>query len=361
MLYAEDGNVSAAAEIKGLNPEEIFDFSSNVNPSVPSDAVKQAVAEAAGCLHVYPDPAAVRLRRLAANYFGVSADEVLAGSGATEFIFAVPRRFGPRRIVVVAPCYHGYWRAIQHAGGEAEGVLASEADEFIPNMAEIEMRLSGVDMIFFGNPNNPTGVTVPASSVRGLALKFPSLRVVVDESYVEFVPERAGVSLLAEPLPDNVIVLRSLSAFHGMAGLRLGFMIASADVCSQVQRTREPWTVNCLALRVGEVLLGSEPNAAAIREEVIAERERIRDELSRMTGLRVFQSQTNFLLIKITRPSLRAAELCERMLSQKILIRNAAGFRGLDSRFIRVSLRAHDDNNRLLEAFQTALDEARWK
>jgi len=98
-----------------------------------------------------------------------------------------------------------------------------------------------------------------------------------------------------------------------------------------------------------------------MREEVIAERERVRDELSRMTGLRVFHSQANFLLAKVTRPSLTSVRLCERLLSQRILIRNAAGFRGLDGKFVRISVRSKDDNGRLLEAMRVALDESKWK
>lgn len=361
MTHGKDNLPSGSAHDRATDRGEILDFASNITPCPVSDTVKQALADVAGGLDVYPDSAVMRLREIAADHFGVSSDEVLPGCGATEFIFAVPRRLRPRRVVVVAPCYHDYWRAIEHAGAEAEGVLATEADEFIPDPSEIELRLSGADMAFLGNPNNPTGVAIPASAIRDLASKFPSVQFLVDESYVEFVPESAGVALLVEPLPDNVIVLRSLSAFHGMAGLRLGFMVASADLCTYVQRAREPWTVSSCAAAVGEALLTDEQDAAAVRQPVIAERERVRDELSRMAGLRVFQSQANFLLIKITRPGLSSTALCKRMLSQNMRIRNAAGVRGLDNRFVTVAVRTAEDNKRLIEGFTAALDSSRWK
>lgn len=361
MLHTHGGDVFGAAAEAGLKPEDIMDFSSNVNSCPVPEAVIEAVRDPLKFLGRYPDPSARELRESAAQAFGVSADSVLAGNGSTEFLYAVPRRLRPRRAVVLAPCYHDYWRACDHAGVEAEGVLASEANEFQPDVAQLELRLSGVDMAFLGNPNNPTGVAIPAGEIRTLARKFPSALFVVDESLVEFVPESIGASLLSAPLPENVIVLRSLSLFDGLAGLRIGFMIAAADLCAQVDQTREPWTVSPLAQAAGRALLESERDATAIREQVIAERERVRDALSQMTGLRVFRSQANFLLLKITKPNLSPSQLCRRILKQKMLIRNTAGFRGLNGKFVRVSVRTPADNDSLLTGFRNALDEAKWK
>jgi len=361
VLHTHGGDVLAAAEEAGVSPDEILDFSVNVNSCPVPEVVRRAIEKAADSLGRYPDPSARKLRERAAEVFGVSIEEVLAGSGATEFIYAIPRALRPRRVVMLAPCYHDYWRAAEHAGAEAEGVLASEASEFLPDMDQVEMRLSGSDMAFIGNPNNPTGVAVPADAIRTLAVKFANVSFVIDECLVEFVPESIGASLLGVLLPENAIVLRSASFFNALPGLRLGFMIASREICAQVDRMREPWSLGAVAQRAGEALLECERDAALLREQVIAERERVRDELSRVSGLRVFRSQANFLLLRITKPGLGAAAFCERMLAQKILIRNAAGFRGLDNRFIRVSIRNASDNDRLIQALQNSLESSKWK
>jgi threonine-phosphate decarboxylase len=134
-------------------------------------------------------------------------------------------------------------------------------------------------------------------------------------------------------------------------------MIGSAEMCGQVDRAREPWTVSSIALRAGEALLEAAADPTAQREAVIAERERLREALSRTAGLRVFRSQANFLLLKITRPGISSSRLCERLLQNRILIQNAAGFRGLDSRFVRISIRSAADNDRLLQALQAALEQ----
>jgi len=359
--FSDDGDIYGAAERAGCEAGEVVDFSANVSASGASERVRDALAHSAGTLGRYPDPEARTVRKLAAARFDVGPENVLAGNGATEFIFAIPQWLRPRRVLLVAPCYHDYWRAIDHAGGEAEGVLAPEANEFVPDLQNVEGLLSGVDMMLFGNPNNPTGVAVPAESLRKLAKSAPRCIFVIDEAYAEFVPEAGGASMLGQPLPENVIVLRSLSAFHALPGLRLGFMIAHEEICRQVQASRVPRMLSSSALAVGEALLDDGAEISGMREEVIAERERVRDELSRMTGIRVFHSQANFLLAKITRPSLTSVRLCERLLSQRILIRNAAGFRGLDGKFVRISIRSKEDNARLLEAMRVALDESKWK
>jgi threonine-phosphate decarboxylase len=257
-----------------------------------------------------------------------------------------------------APCCTDYWRASDYTGAESEGVLSSEAKEFALDPAQIEMRLSGADMVFLGNPGDPTGVAAPADAIRTLAKNFPSVAFVVDETFVEFVPEALGASLLGAPLPANAIVLRSPTAIHGLPGLGLAFMFAGTALIEQVQAAREPNAVSSVALGAGEALLAGAQEAPALRQPVIAERERVRDELSRAAGIRVFRSQANFLLLKTTRPGLSATHLCERLLRQKVLIRNVAGYRGLDGRFARVSIRSAADNDRLMAAFREALTES---
>jgi adenosylcobyric acid synthase len=352
-----DGDVSGAAA-EGLNAEPILDFSANVNPAPPAEALRQGLLDALQCLSHPPDPEAKKLRRRAAEVYGVSPDEVLVGNGVSEFLYAIPRGLRPRRVVMPAPCCTDYWRASDYAGAESEGVLCSEANEFALDPAQIEMRLGGADLVFLGNPGDPTGVATPAEAIRALAKKFSGLAFVVDESYVEFVPEALGASLLGAPLPGNVIVLRSPTAIHGLPGLRLAFLFAGRTLVEQVQAAREPNAVGAPALCAGGALLDGAAEAPALRAPVIAERERVRDGLSRLAGIRVFRSQANFLLMKTTRPGLTASQLCERLIKRRVLIRNVAGYRGLDGRFARVSVRSAADNDRLLTAFSEALAES---
>lgn len=361
MAVSRDGDVFSVADSEGLKPEEILDFSGNISPVPVPERIRQAAQESLHCLERYPDPLARRLRSRAAELFGVSPEEVCAGNGTGEFIYAIPRALRPRRAVILAPSGHDYWRACDYMGAEAEGILASENHEFIPDLSQFEMRLSGTDIVFIGNPNNPTGVAVPADHLRTLAGRFPSVTFVVDESFGQFVPESAGKSLLVGARPKNVIVLRTPSPLFGLPGLMIGFLIASPETCTTINQAREPWTLGALSQCLAERVLDESGDAAGLREAVIAERERVRDELSSLPGVRVFKSETNFLLLKLTRPGLTSSTVCERLLKQKVLIRNASGFRGLDGKFVRISIRTAGDNTRLVAALKATLDDSKWK
>ena len=194
MAGTSNGDVYSAAEAQGLRPEEILDFSANVNSaplaaaSGSAEALRQALQDAPQSLMNPPDPQARKLRRRAAEVYGVAPDEVLVGNGVNEFLYAIPRGLRPRRVVMPAPCCTDYWRASDYAGAESEGVLCAEAKEFILEPAQIEMHLGGTDLLFLGNPADPTGVAMPAETIRGLARKFSSVVFVVDEgtrAYIE--------------------------------------------------------------------------------------------------------------------------------------------------------------------------------
>ena len=359
MVPTQDGDIYAAAKTAGVAVEEILDFSACVSAAPMPDPVRRALQEAGAHLGRTPDPAARNLRELASKRFGVYPVQVLAGCDTVEFLYAIPRALRPRRVVVLAPCPQDYWRAVEFAGGETEGVLSIEPNELVPDLAQVASRLSGVDMVYVGNPNNPTGVALPAEALTGLARRFPTVTFVIDETLAEFLPESQGFSLLPRTPPANVIVLRSPSPFAGLAGLRAGFMIGSEDLCGLVDRAREPQRMSLPAMLVAEALLADPRPAAEARQEVIAERERLRDLLSHTPGLRVFRSQANFLLLKITRPGLTSTELCERLLRRRILVRNASAFRGLDGRYLRITVRTAADNDRLMDAMKLALDEGK--
>lgn len=358
MVPTQDGDIYTAAKSAGVPAQDIIDFSSCVSAAPAPESVRRALHDAAAQLGRTPDPAARFLRELAAKRFGVYPVQVLAGCDTTEFLYAIPRALRPRRAVVLAPCPQDYWRAVEFAGGEAEGALSVEPNELVPDVAQVAARLSGVDMLIIGNPNNPTGVAIPSDAILALARRFPTVTFVLDETLVEFTPESQAFSALPGTPPANVAILRSPSPFAGLAGLRAGFMIAAEDLCSLVDRAREPQRLSLPAMLAAEALLADLTPLTEPRHEIIAERERLRDLLSHTHGLRVFRSQTNFLLLKITRPGLTSAELCERLLRHKILVRNASAFRGLDSRYLRITLRTPADNDRLIEAMRQSLSES---
>jgi threonine-phosphate decarboxylase len=341
--------------------ETALDFSGEIGTAPFPEFLRQALANPAGFMAGDPESGVSDVVASAAERFGVTPEHVAVGQGETEFLYAIPRALRPRRVLALAPCRHEYWRSSDAVGAESEGILAAEAHEFIPEIDQIAAHLGGVDMAVLGNPNNPTGVALPAEGLRSLINRFPSTTFVVDESYVEFVPESVNITLLGADLPPNLIILRTPSPLLGLPGLRLGFMIAHPELCGLVSRTREPGLMDGLTLAAARALLANPCDLSALREPLIAERERVRDELSRLTGLRVFRSCTGFLLIKITRPGLDFPEVQVRLKARHVIVRNAASYRGLDGKFLRICIRSPQENDRLLQAFRDAFDQAQWK
>ncbi len=343
------------------NGNESLDFSGLCGPCELSEPLRRALAEAAQSSAGDAEGAALELRRRAAEAYGLLPEQLLASGDASELIYAIPRALRPRRAVILAPCSQDYWRACDGVGVEAEGLPASEAQEFIPDLEAMGASLGGTEMLFIGNPNDPTGAALPAEALRGLAARFPGLLLVVDERFGELVPDAAGLSLLGGPLPPNLLLVRALPCAREPAGPGVGFIVASASLCDRVKGALQPHAADAAAMRTGLALIQASEELRALREPRIAERERVREALSRLPGLRVFRSQANFLLLKSTKPGLTSAMLCERLLSRHLLARNVAGFRGLDGRFLRLCIRRPKENDLLLDAMRDALENAKWK
>jgi threonine-phosphate decarboxylase len=363
VIPSSDDNIQATAQGDGpaAPSESVLDFSGDIGSAPLPEGLRSVLADPAAVLTGVPEARTDRVRLLAAERFGVSPECVAVGHGETEFLYAVPRALRPRRVVVLAPCRHAYWRANDAVGAECEGILAAESHEFIAESDQIAARLGGVDLAIIGNPNNPTGVALPADVLRALITRFPDTTFLVDESYVEFVPEAMSVTLLGEPLPPNAILLRTPAPLLGLAGLRLGYLIAHPERRALIERAREPRTLDGMTLSAAELLLREPPDLAALRELVVGERERVRDELARQAGLRVFRSLAGFMLLKVTRPGMDAVEIASRLLRRNVLVRNVAAYRGLDAKFLRICVRSPGENDRLLAAFRDAFDQAQWK
>lgn len=355
----DGGNVSDAAAALGVKPEDILDFSGSCGSCEPPESVRSALADALLRPELPVDQSVRRLYGMLAAAHGVSAAQLLTSGDPAEFIQAVPLALRPRRAVIIAPCPNDYWRACARSGAEADGMLASEERDFIPDLAEIGERLSGVNMLFLGNPNNPAGAAVTSDAIRELAQRFPGVTIVVDERFGG--PAAEGTAMSAGAPPANVILLRSLTCLYAMADMPLGYMVASEEKCEAVSRVRQRGMLTAAAMRAAEALIAADSGSAGLCAQLAAERERVRNELGRLPGLRVFPSQAAFLLLKITKPGLTSVALCERLLSRKVLARNASGFRGLDGRFLRVSIRQPGENDLMLAAMRDALDSAKWK
>jgi threonine-phosphate decarboxylase len=173
---------------------------------------------------------------------------------------------------------------------------------------------------------------------------------VVDEALVDFAPRSSIVGDIRRR--KNLLVLRSMTKFYGIPGLRLGYLAGSSQLIQQLNRFKEPWTVNALAQKIGIACAADRTFAAETRRFMEAERDYLVSQLQSMSGLQPWPSSANYVLLQITRGGLSSGEVYEKLAGQGILVRDCRSFKGMGNRFLRVAVKRRRDNRRLLAALQ---------
>jgi len=226
------GNLNRAAQQSGCRPEDLLDFSANINPLGFPDWLRPLISANIEKLLRYPDPEAEQLTAAIAARQQIDAAQVVVGNGASQLLAIIPRALKVDRVLLPVPCYVDYQRAAEQAGLSIETVELTAAENFVLNLGRLEAALDGTQLVIIGHPNNPTGQLVPRAELLALARKHPQQYFVIDESFIDF----CGVEefSLRWQRPANVIVVQSLTKSWGIPGARLGYLLADSDVAASV-------------------------------------------------------------------------------------------------------------------------------
>ena len=358
MTFSHGGHLRQLAERAGCRPEEILDFSASINPLGPPCALRSTVARTLDSVIHYPDPECAEFVRVAASQAGVSPKQIIAGNGSTELLYATAKAIKRPRAVIPVPSYSDYVDAVQLACKDVELMRLDESSEFALDWEALGSRLRGDELVILGRPNNPTGVAFDADEFYQFAEERPDAVIVVDEAFADFADDLEPVT---SGLPENVIVLRSLTKFYAIPGLRLGYAVAPPRWTSSLREQLPPWSVNTLAQAVGSAALQDSDFAQETRQVVLRAREQLHDDLGAIAGLNVFPSCANFLLVELQRSDLDSTAIASRLLTERIALRDCSSFAGLDSRFFRVAVRRPEENARLVDALHGILDSPAQK
>jgi len=330
-----------AAELGGI---DLVRLSANENPLGPSPHVIAAVRHEAARVHLYPDGGSTALREALGRRLGVGAEQLIVGNGADELIGLIAcAAFDPGDDVIVPePSFEPYTTGVALAGAT---VVPSPLAQYAIDLEDAQRRLGPrTKAVILCSPHNPAATIIR----RGALLAFlealgsdPPL-VILDEAYGDFCddPEYPdGVALLARH--PRLIVLRTFSKIAGLAGLRVGYGIASAETIDRLNRVRPPYNVNRLAQVAALAALEDTEHWQRTRELVIAERAWLSAELARR-GLAHPPSQANFLLVRVP----DAAGARDRLFRAGILVRDGGGvgFPG----HLRITVGLRETNQRLL-------------
>jgi len=347
---------------------ELLDFRSNLNPEGPppwlADAEEAArTAVAAGPDRMRTGPAFGQAMEACSRRFSFSPGCFVFGEGSNDLLAAIPRALGVDIILVLPPTYSGFQRAAATAGLPLHLHPAREEDGYTlrPGALRADMsRVPGRALVFLGRPNNPAGVPLPMDTVLEAARVLPGHYLCVDESYLEL---SEGVDPVLAPgrrLPDNLLVLRSLTKALAIPGLHLGFAAAFQAVARRIEESLEARPRNARAEEIAFRAV-SDPGFFAGSAARIAEyRTRFAERLSRIPGVKPEPGFANFLLLRIEGADAR--RVAEAARARGIAFRDYAPGEYLDgSRWLRTAVRKDPDNQKAAAILEEAMREVRGK
>ncbi|MGO4459207.1 Rv2231c family pyridoxal phosphate-dependent protein CobC [Streptomyces sp. M-16] len=324
----------------------LVDLAVNVRADTPPQWLRRRIADSLGSLAAYPDGRAARVA-VAARH-GLPVERVLLTAGAAEAFVLIARALGAVRPVVVHPQFTEPEAALRDAGHRVERVVLRAADGFRLDPAAVP---EDADLVVVGNPTNPTSVLHPAAALAALAR--PGRTLVVDEAFMDAVPGEREALAGRMDVP-GLVVLRSLTKTWGLAGLRIGYVLAEPEVIAKLAAAQPLWPVSTPALVAAEACVA--PEALAEAEE--AARRIAVDRAHLLAGLAEFEeisvagvAEGPFVLIRVA----GAAEVRTRLRALGFAVRRGDTFPGLDPSWLRLAVRDRATTGRLLQALDHAL------
>jgi len=342
------GNLAWAAALVGCSPSAILDFSASISPLGPPRSAIESIQTNLGLLSAYPDPAYGDLRSALSDFHQISPDWILPGNGAAELLtWACWDLAALETTCVLTPGFSDYFRALKAFGARVDRcpLMFQQGLNALP----LDAQKSG---LLLNNPHNPTGQIFSKPSILPY-LKAFSL-VVVDEAFMDFLTPDCQQSLIdeVENYP-NLVILRSLTKFYSLPGLRVGYAIAHPDRLSEWQQRRDPWSVNVLASVAAIAMLKDTEFQQQTWDWLECAKPALFDGLKQLPGLHPFPSAANFFLVKTERSSVDIQK--QLLTNHQILIRDCLSFDELGDRYFRIAVRSEQENHRLIEGLTKIL------
>jgi threonine-phosphate decarboxylase len=347
------GDVDAWARSAGIEAGEILDFSASINPLGPPPSARKVFIKSYGEISRYPASYGEKLKEALAEHHGMSAAEVLVGNGSTQLIYLLCAALRPRKALIVGPAFSEYANALALAGADIRQLTFGTDDGFQFSTQRVTAAWDkDCDIVFLPTPNSVTGQLISRIEIEKIAAAALTRKcfIVVDEAFIDFVEKESVKALVRQN--SYLIVLRSLTKYYALPGLRLGYLLGEARRVAQLAARQEPWSVNAPALNVALACLKDESFTAKTVRWLERERKFLFERLEGLEGFHPFASKTNFLLVKIERHAGDAVRLRSFLLRRKILIRACDSFAGLGNDYFRIAVRGRRDNRCLLRALE---------
>ncbi|MGE5821219.1 MAG: pyridoxal phosphate-dependent aminotransferase [Nitrososphaerota archaeon] len=331
------------------------DFSSNINPiGISRNVLKVLRKNLPKLSSIYPDDENTILKKKIIDYLDgeVSQESLNIGNGATELIYNFVRAFVRNQVVIPYPTFCEYELASRKMGAKIKHVPLKEWQLDVDRILE---KTKNSDAIFLCNPNNPTGL-FSYDLIEKLVKKIDrSIKILIDESFIEFVDERKHPRTFIEKINEfqNVVVLRSLTKSFGLAGLRLGYCVSHPSIGKKISHNKITWNINGLAQMAGITALENLSHIRRARKIIKTEREFMYASINhKLSSFSAIESDVNFYLIRLRIG--RSKQIRDLLLEKNgILVRDCSDFKGMNDKYIRVAVRNRSENLALLDSLES--------
>jgi len=339
--------------------QDIIDFSVNINPLGLPEGVEDIISKNTDVILRYPDPSSERLKRKLSSSLGIRPENIAVGNGSIELIYHIPRALKIKKSLIAIPTFSEYEFALKLNRSRPIFFKTSEEEDFRIDCVKIAGSLPRSGVFFLCNPNNPTGSLLRKDEILRLIhlCRKRGATIILDEAFIEFTTESKGAIIISEAVKNRyLVILRSLTKFFAIPGLRLGYAIGHKRIIEKIAKFQYPWNVNGLAQLAGEKVLADKSYMDRTRVFVAKERHYMFEKLNNIKALKAYPSSANFILCKLQNaPIQNSEELKRQLLREGIYIRDCGNFRGLSNRFFRVAVRKRDENNRLINSIEKVL------
>lgn len=340
-------NVEDMCRKYNKDSKNIIDFSSNINPYL-IDNLEAYIVEGLKACAKYPDIDYTNLKNNIANYLNTKSSYIIPGNGATEIIYLLMKSI-KGRLAILNPTFSEYERGAKLNGLDIVNLYLDKDNDFEINIKHIEENIDKFDSLFICNPSNPVGRVYEISRLLELLTKHNKL-LIIDETFMEFVGDEERFSLINNvETNSNIFIIKAITKFFGIPGVRLGYGVSSnKEVINRMYEFKEPWTINTFAEILSNYIFKERKYIEDSKLYFMNERKYMVNELNKIKNIKVYKTDTNFILIKLVNKDAR--ELREEIfIKGNILIRDASNFKNLDNSYIRIAIKSHNENLKILD------------
>jgi threonine-phosphate decarboxylase len=356
-FVSHGGDVWGFARKFNIPIEKVLDFSGPINHLGPAPKAVEAVKQNAGLIRFYPDPNPVNLKCELAKYVGhgVAPENIILGNGSIELIYMITEIFPQNfKAIIPVPSFTEYEKAALRVHGEP--IYVQLPPDFSLNNTDIRKAITDdTRIVSLCNPHSPSGTLYDRETTLDLVEYCQKRNVIVsiDENYIEFTDKGEDATLAGDAKTyENLFVIRSVTKFYGMPGIRFGYAIASESLIDTLQTVRQPWSINGLAECATLAAIKDTAFIENTKRTIAKEKTQFTKALSEIKDLHVFPSEANFLLVKILNPKITSTRLREELGKEGLLIRDCCTFVGLDNSYFRLTVRSDKDNQKLVQTLK---------